>query len=449
MNEKTKENIQKIAEITHFVEESVWENDTQERQNYIENVLKSIISEKDFSYENVEHRIRAVNMLYCIDRDNKEDNDKGYHTIKGMVNNEKAIKFYEENKAKITKDIQNEAKDYGYSEEKLINMICDGQRTKNDNGYFQKIALARYSIYQTAQNFKESIAYGLSENDYKLATNEVKEYESKLTQKMFEIFNKYHKTNEDENQIIKLIEKGADVNAKAKDNGTTPLQLACGEYDYDKIGYGNLRIAECLIENGADVNAKDNDGQTALHSASVNTNYEIAKLLIENGAEVDAKNRINNTPLIFAQISLKEKEDIAIRVINLLIDNGADIEYKDNANWNALTYALDSNRENLAKALIERGAKEFEPNKIKNANNQIIAFYDKDNNKKFIRYTDSGQFHNAEQIGREIMAKDKSIVYAKTYYKGNETAISKINEKSLQKSKDKKKSNSNDYGMGI
>ncbi len=88
-------------------------------------------------------------------------------------------------------------------------------------------------------------------------------------------------------------------------------------------------------------------------------------------------------------------------------------------------------------------------NKVKNANNQIIAFYDKDNNKKFICYTDSGQFHNAEKIGREIMAKDKSIAYAKTYYKGDETAISKINEKSLKKTKEKKKSKSNDFNISM
>ena len=62
-------------------------------------------------------------------------------------------------------------------------------------------------------------------------------------------------------------------------------------------------------------------------------------------------------------------------------------------------------------------------NKVKNANNQIIAFYDKDNNKKFICYTDSGQFHNAEKIGREIMAKDKSIA-SKTKSKSNDFGIS-------------------------
>ena len=326
MNQKTKENIQKIAEITHFMEESVWENDTQVQQNHKENVLKSIINEKDFSYENVEHKIRAVNMLYCIDRDNKVNNDKCYDTIKRLVGNEKAIKFYEENKAKITKDIKQEAKDYGYSEEKLINMICEGQKAKNDNGYFQKIALARYSIYQTAQNFQESIAYGLSENDYRFATNEVKEYESKLTQKMFEIFNKYNKKIEDENQIINLIDKGADVNAHEKDNGATPLMLACGSYDYDKLGNGNLRIAKFLIENGADINCRNEFGDTPLMVACQYKNLEAVKFLIENDADIHAKDNFDNTALnkAYSTInSFKQDNKESYEIIDFLKSKGA------------------------------------------------------------------------------------------------------------------------------
>ena len=68
----------------------------------------------------------------------------------------------------------------------------------------------------------------------------------------------------------------------------TPLHFA--------IYKDNSEIVELLIDKGADVNAKAVGGQTPLH---VNTiQLEVAELLIDKGADVNAKSDDNgDTPL--------------------------------------------------------------------------------------------------------------------------------------------------------
>ena len=73
-----------------------------------------------------------------------------------------------------------------------------------------------------------------------------------------------------------LIEKGADVNAKAG-FGSTPLHDAA---------FSDLKeVTELLIANGADVNAKAEEGWTPLHDAARGGHKEIADLLRKHGAK--------------------------------------------------------------------------------------------------------------------------------------------------------------------
>ena len=82
------------------------------------------------------------------------------------------------------------------------------------------------------------------------------------------------------------IADGADVNAKDKYGGRTPLHRT-----------DNKEIAELLIAAGADVNAKDSRRWTPLHGASWWGHKEVAELLIAKGADVNAKNDNGTTPL--------------------------------------------------------------------------------------------------------------------------------------------------------
>jgi Ankyrin repeats (3 copies)/Ankyrin repeats (many copies) len=71
-----------------------------------------------------------------------------------------------------------------------------------------------------------------------------------------------------------LLERGADVNARAKDQ-STPLRLAAAQF-------GRVEVVHVLLQHGADVSAKDSSGRTALQVASEKGNYEIMRLLSES-----------------------------------------------------------------------------------------------------------------------------------------------------------------------
>jgi cytohesin len=105
-----------------------------------------------------------------------------------------------------------------------------------------------------------------------------------------------------------LLAKGADVNAKDKED-RTPLHLVPTDE--------GIEIAELLIANRADVNAEDEDKETPLYTAVCYENYALAKLLIDNGANVNVKNKDGLTPLFLAWCYDN------LEIMKLLLDHGA------------------------------------------------------------------------------------------------------------------------------
>lgn len=107
-----------------------------------------------------------------------------------------------------------------------------------------------------------------------------------------------------------LIDRGADTSLANKDN-CTPLMVACG------IGVGGsaanevagtepevLEAAKLLLERGADVNATDANGETAMHGAAYKNLPQVVQFLADHGAKIDVWNRTNKygwTPLMIAE----------------------------------------------------------------------------------------------------------------------------------------------------
>ena len=94
-----------------------------------------------------------------------------------------------------------------------------------------------------------------------------------------------------EKTMVKLIEKGADINVRGYENNT-PLHYA---------SYGIVEAAKALIEAGADVNAITDTGDTPLHISArfmpfgVSYQADIAKLLLKAGADPYIKNKRGKT----------------------------------------------------------------------------------------------------------------------------------------------------------
>ena len=143
-------------------------------------------------------------------------------------------------------------------------------------------------------------------------------------------------------EVIKLLlEKGAEINAKAN-NGATALMMAAYQ--------GHTEIIKLLLEKGADVNAKSKDGITALWQAAQNGHTEVVKLLLEKGAEVNAKDTDGGTALMVAS------ESGHTEVVKLLLDKGADVSAKDNKGVMALYMAANNGYTETVKLLLEKGA---------------------------------------------------------------------------------------------
>src|SRR6516162_4839199 len=114
--------------------------------------------------------------------------------------------------------------------------------------------------------------------------------------------------NADAQAVRKLLDNGADVNARNAE-GDTPLILASF--------YGSPECVELLVEKGADVNAANKAGATPLIRAA--TDYEKARLLVAAGANVHARTTLGNTPLILAARRAGNS-----RTVQLLVQRGAD-----------------------------------------------------------------------------------------------------------------------------
>jgi ankyrin repeat protein len=122
----------------------------------------------------------------------------------------------------------------------------------------------------------------------------------------------------------------------------------------------NFNLVLRLIEAGADVNARNAYGVTALFYPAMSGNREIAKLLLEYGANVNdalleplVESAFNNTTVLMLAVLFGHTD-----IVTLLIKAGADVNKLNDQDESALVLALRNNKSEIADILRQAGALE-------------------------------------------------------------------------------------------
>ena len=86
-----------------------------------------------------------------------------------------------------------------------------------------------------------------------------------------------------------LLGKGADVNARRRNDGVTALMMAAQE--------GHRDMVQTLLDNRAEVDSKANSGATALILASMAGQQHVVQALLAKTADVNARDATGMTAL--------------------------------------------------------------------------------------------------------------------------------------------------------
>jgi ankyrin repeat protein len=126
----------------------------------------------------------------------------------------------------------------------------------------------------------------------------------------------------------------------------------------NQLNYGLLKAARNgdneeigrLLKKGASIEATDKNGNTALMHAATYGNTETCAFLLDHGAKLEAKDIFGRTALMCAA------ENGRTPTCEFLLEKGASIEATDNDGWTALMHAAQNGYTQTCALLIEKGA---------------------------------------------------------------------------------------------
>src|SRR5205085_4113151 len=152
--------------------------------------------------------------------------------------------------------------------------------------------------------------------------------------------------------------------AKTRDSRTLPLLLARGMPVNAMDNNGNTALSEAvlyanrdnvmlLLEKGADVNAKIGPFEyTPLMFAAIRNDASIARALLEHGGRINVQSKNGDSPLMWAAYT--DTRDTAI--VKLFLEAGADPNHRNKYGETALVWANRRGETEITRALRQAGA---------------------------------------------------------------------------------------------
>ena len=188
-----------------------------------------------------------------------------------------------------------------------------------------------------------------------------------------ELFNAV--ADNDMKEVQALIEKGADVKVKDKNN----LSLISYSRDKEMIEYllskgagindintalilGKTDLAKEMINKGFDIYFHDFYGLAPIHYAAFDGQTDIVKILLEKGVDVNYRSKNGETPLMWAA-GIGD-----LKMVKFLVKNGADVNAARNNGLVSLHYA---NYYPIIKYLVKKGA---DVNAISNDGETVLQY---------------------------------------------------------------------------
>lgn len=228
------------------------------------------------------------------------------------------------------------------------------EATSNDAGVYEFMGLSagNYRMKFSAIGFAERSINGLTIGADEVSNHDVSmdvEMATSVSGGMFAVMpdleHPLAAACQDENidEVNNLIGRGAEVNAKEKYRGITPLFIA--------VENGNKAIVETLIRFGANVNVRDSDGRTPLMLIDDDADDGLVELLVQNGAKLNLADSEGSTALIIAA------DRGELKTVKALIAAGARVNIQNKEGRTALMEAVfDENDVEMVRALLLAGA---------------------------------------------------------------------------------------------
>jgi len=120
-------------------------------------------------------------------------------------------------------------------------------------------------------------------------------------------------------------------------------------------GKNKIDVLTTLITHEANVNAATKEGETPLHLAVIQGDYDVVKLLLENKADVNATKKDGETPLHIAETNSHNNNSTILHIAELLLSKGAAVNAKDNKQETPLCRAIHHQRTGMIDLLRKNG----------------------------------------------------------------------------------------------